>query len=53
MQKHGDKAGSVDGDIKLGKYKGRRQPGFVLVLYYNLLRRALPFIIMCLAHSLR
>ncbi len=54
MQKRVEKAGSVNGEVTLGKYRGRRQPGFVQLLYYNLLRQAPPvIIIMCRAHSLQ
>ena len=52
MQKRVGKAGSVNGEVTLGKYRGRKQPGFVQLLYYNLLRQAPPGIInMCRAHG--
>ena len=54
MQKRLGKAGSVSGEVILGKYRGRKQPGFVQLLYYNLLRQApLVIIIMFPAHSLQ
>ena len=44
----------MNGEVPLGKYRGRRQPGFVQLLYYNLLRQAPPVIfILCRARGVR